>query len=170
MAPNPPLTVRLYVRADAYIVKRRNDLIGRLKRLDRQNRIDGVHIHLWPQAVSLDLLEMSDNLELREAVRSFEAWAERNDRELNGVFDRKEVSSSITDTDHVCRIAPVLALAEYEDAALRFVTPSSGADGQVSVLDRLAELEGRAELTPAEPLPGVREETSSHRSSPVAPN
>ncbi|AZH24809.1 HTH domain-containing protein [Haloplanus aerogenes] len=158
MDPNSPLTVRLYVRADASVVKRRNDLVARLKRLDRQHRIDSVHIQLWPRAVSLDLLDVSDDTELREVVRAFEAWAERQDRHVEPPFEVRTTRSTITGASDDQLVLPMLCIATYRDGLLVDVAPCGDGDAARTVedvIDALAagEQPGTETRSDSEPVP-----------------
>lgn len=145
-------------------------VVRTLERLTDRSTVDDYRVTVCGKEVPADRDQAATAFceRLLNCVEAFEAWAERNDRDLNGVFDRKETHSSITGNDRVCRVVPVLAMAEYEGTDLRFVAPSAGEAGQVSVVDRLEELEGMAEYTDADPLPDVREATHTHRSPTAA--
>jgi len=137
MDPNSPLTVRLYVRADAPIVERRNALISRLERLDQQNRIDDAHVHFWPRAVSLDLLEASEDSALPELVRSVEAWAERHGRHDDPPFDVRTTHSTITGASDERLVLPTLCIATYRGGQLVDVAPCGDGDAARTVEDVL---------------------------------
>ncbi len=144
-------------------------VVRALERLTERGTVDDYTVTVCGKEVPVDREYAPTSIceHLLSCIDAFEAWAERNDRELTGVFDRKEVYSSITGDDHTCRIAPILAMAEYEGEDLRFVTPSTGRGGRVTVLDRVEELERGVDRAEVDPLPGVRDENQSHRSPPV---
>ncbi|MHB9287763.1 HTH domain-containing protein [Halobacteriales archaeon Cl-PHB] len=164
--------VEVFVRSLAPIGAGRpqKTVVRTLERLTDRGTVDDYRVTVCGKEVPADRDQAVTAFceRLLDCVDAFEAWAERNDRALHGVFDRKEAHSSITGEDRVYRVAPVLAVAEYEGTDLRFVAPSVGDGRQVSVIDRLEELEGMAEFTDAEPLPDVRDETHTHRPPTVA--
>lgn len=79
---------------------------------------------------------------LLNRIAVFEEWARLHDQNLGAIFERVGVDDSILNREREVRQLPMLAMAEYENQHLRFVTPCETDDGRVEVLDRLEMLAG----------------------------
>lgn len=80
-------------------------------------------------------------------VSVFQEWAKRNDCSLEPAFQVRSVDSEISGEQYRALVFPVQLLAEYEGSDLRCVTPHTTDGETVTVMDRLAMLEGEEEST-----------------------
>lgn len=119
------LTIALYVRADAPTVERRDAVIDRLKRLERQNRIAEFRIHPCPRAISLGLVKQLEGEGIHELVRSVQTWAAQHDRHISPPFDIHTSHSAITGESDELLVMPVMWIAAYVSGDLVGVAPSS---------------------------------------------
>jgi hypothetical protein len=163
MEADTQLTVDLYVRADAPVVDRRNAVIGRLERLERQDRIAGFRLSHWPSAISLDLVRERDDDGIHEVVRSFETWAGRNDRRITPSFDVRTPHSSITGESDDLLVLPVMCIAAYDGDDLVGVAPSSDGGSVHTVADALDSIEAGDPPVPDVPLEGGSDSEASDR-------
>lgn len=135
--------------------------IRRLEELETRGTIDSFTVHICgrelPARPADAVTEFGTYLLNRIAV--FQEWAAVNGRSLARLFEPEHVSCAMTGEDYTRIVMPVMALAEYEDGALRFVSPCAGDERTWSVPDRLAHLvdEG-GEADGAEPLGAARAE------------
>ncbi|MFB6311487.1 MAG: HTH domain-containing protein [Salinirussus sp.] len=142
------LTVELYVRSLAPRVghERLDTVVDRLDHLastgylaDFTVRITGDEIPATPaDAVS------ETGAFLSRRVSSFESWASRTGRSLDASFERRIVASGIIGQTHTAIVPPMIAMAEFLDGDVRYVSPCSDSHGQVSVEDRLTSMESAA--------------------------
>jgi hypothetical protein len=123
MPPDPQCRLDLYVRADAPAGKRSEAVVDQLRRLERQNSISDFSIHLWPRAVSLDLLKRVDGADIVDTVRSFEVWASQHDREITPTFDVHTTHSTLTGESDELLVLPVTSVATYAEDTLVDVAP-----------------------------------------------
>lgn len=155
------LTVHLYVRGDSPSVKQRDDVIERLKRLERQDRITEFRIHPWPRAISLDLVTESEGEEIHEVVRTFERWADQHDRDIQPSFDVRTADSSITGQSDELLVLPVMCVAIYHEGKLVDIAPCRDGKSIRTVQDALDAI--AAEDVPI-PKSGPRGDTSGQDS------
>lgn len=134
--------IELYVRSLAPGQSReyQEDILGRLESLDSEGRISGFEVVLCGECVcpSLKTAETDIGSRLVGRYEAFQQWAQTQDRELPG-FEEKHTESLLTDTTITGVVFPRLTLAEYQEAELTFVAPSTNGTRQTSVLDRLEE-------------------------------
>ena len=116
--------------------------LRRLEALEGNGTIDGYEVQVCgrelPTRPSDAVTEFGVYLLNRIGV--FQEWAARNGRSFGSLFEPEEVSSAITGERYTRLVMPMLVLAEYDDRALRFVSPCEGSDRTWSVPDRLAYL------------------------------
>ncbi|MFB6160532.1 MAG: HTH domain-containing protein [Haloferacaceae archaeon] len=142
-------TADLYVRADAPVVERRNAVIERLQRLDREDRIAGFRVHAWPRAMSLDLDREAEADGTLDAVRAFESWAARQDSRVGLPFEVRTSRSSITGSSDELVVLPVFFVAASVDGALVGLAPCTAAGTAHTVGDVLDAIEaGDPQLPP----------------------
>jgi len=131
------LTVDLYVRAAAHIVERRDEVIGKLKRLEQRDRLTEFRIHPWPRAISLDLVKEIEGEEIHEVVRSFERWADQHGRHIQPPFNVRTADSSITGESDELLFLPVMCVAAYNEGKLIEVAPCRDGESIRTVDDAL---------------------------------
>ncbi len=116
--------------------------VAHLEGLRSRGVIDAVDIGIWGRQVELEDSRVPQIERIVTAVDAFTDWANRNGRQLEPFFNRREVCSMITDdSTDVCRL-PTCALAEYEGDQLVSVAPSRNpkTEQTVTVEQRLKEL------------------------------
>lgn len=133
-------TVRLYVRADADVVDRRDAIINRITQLDFHDLIDSYRIHAWPGAISLDLAREIDHEPITRIVNSFEQWADRTGVEIHPPFQYRTVASSITGAADDLLVLPMLCLATAVDGEVVDVAPSRDDEAVHTIADALDAL------------------------------
>ena len=143
--------LELYVRSLAPTGGReaQEAAIERLDRLERTGTVDAARVHVWGREIAPDSAAAGTESGRRvlDRIEAFETWARRADVSLASFFRTREVHSEITGRDYRTIVLPGMALAEYRDDTLAYVTPCSD-DGQMTtVTDRLETLElaGRSE-------------------------
>lgn len=156
MSDEEPVWLELYVRslhagaADAS----QDAAIERLAELEAADRIDGYQVLVWGDRMPGSPAEARTDAGLFALNRAavFAEWADRNDRTID-CLDHQRIESRILGETYRTLSVPVMTLAEYAGEDLRFVAPVTGADGTVTVLDRLDELaDASVPTTDLEPL------------------
>lgn len=154
------VTAELYVRslAPRGVRPKQEAVIDSLEQLTDGGPLDGYTVHVCgkqaPATPADATTEFGTFLLNRVAV--FTQWAEMNDASLGSLFQRRTVDSELTGEHGEVLDLPVMALAEYEGSALRFVTPCSGPEREWTVQQRLHALERTAEPDTSDRLPGAR--------------
>jgi hypothetical protein len=150
MTVDQPLTVDLYVRADAPVPERRDEVIDRLQYLSTHDRIAGFDVASWPRAVSLGLADRIADDGVPRTVRSFERWANRHGLRIRPLFDVRRFRSTITGETDDLLVPPVLCLAARNEEGLAWIAPVHDGASTVTVEDALDALAaGRP------PIPGL---------------
>lgn len=141
----PSLTVELYVRSLAPDEARPTvkSVVERLQRLEAADAIDNFTVHVTRKKVCPDspTARIEPGAFLLDQVSAFEAWADRNGRSVSGAFRRIVDAEGIDGSDHSGVAFPTMAMAEYEDRDLRFVSPATEGPTVNTVLDRIDVLE-----------------------------
>jgi DNA-binding Lrp family transcriptional regulator len=140
--------------------------IRRLEELEVAGTIDDYTVQICGRAVpprpSDAVSEFGTYLLNRIAV--FQEWAAVDGRSLGTHFEPETVRSTITGEEYDRIVLPVMILAEYEDDALRFVSPSEGSERTWCVPGRLEYLAKEREPRPStERLAGARGEPPDTR-------
>lgn len=130
MTDGPPsLTVELYVRSLAPDGTRLavESVVERLQRLEAGDAIANFTVHVTGKKVCphSPTARIEPGTFLLDRVASFEAWADRTGRSVSGAFRRIEDAEGIDGSDHSGVAFPTMAMAEYEDGDLRFVSPAA---------------------------------------------
>ena len=163
-----PPAVELYVRslAPRTARDRLERVVGRLTEFDREGTIESLSVRVTGKAIPATPAACVTGYGtfLCNRVAVFEEWATRSGRSLAGRFERRSVHSQFTGEDYEAIVWPELALAEYVDGDLRFVTPCVGEE-PVTVEDRLESLAGATPTDPADRL----ERAPADPPEPVAP-
>lgn len=141
------ISVELFVRSLAPDGTRPalESVVDRLHRLESADAIDDIAVHITGRKICPDspTARTGPGEFLLARVKSFEAWADRTGRSISTAFRRSEDARGIDGSDHSGIAFPTMAMAEYEDGDLRFVSPASEGSTVHAVRDRLDVLEGR---------------------------
>lgn len=161
--PSRGVHAELYVRSlaprgaedrQATVLETLDKLADRGALVDYDVRVCGQHVPATPAEAGTDFGRY-----LLNRIAVFSEWADRNGYSLDPLYDHQRIDSSITGYTRDVITMPVMALAEYEGADLRFVTPCA-VDGEiVTVEDRLDELRtgGDVETTSLPDARGIRD-------------
>lgn len=140
----PPTRIELYVRSLAPGAARatQETVIRHLRQLENDGVIDEWTTTVWGEQICPNGVEATTETGRRilDRLTAFHEWAGREGRSLQPGFSEREVSSSFTDEDYDVIKLPSMAMAEYHDDELQFVTPSCRADSVLCVWDRLEQL------------------------------
>lgn len=158
MTVDQPLTVDLYVRADAPVPERRDEVVDRLQYLSTHDRIADFEVIPWPRAVSLGLADRIADDGIPGTVRSFERWASRHGLRLRPQFDVRQSRSTITGETDDLLVLPVLCLAARDEDGLAWIVPVHDGASTVTVEDALDALAAGRPPIPGLPVP--REDAS----------
>lgn len=141
------VSVELYVRSLTPDGPRPaiESIVVRLQRLDAAGAIDELAVQVTGRKVCPESATAATEPGqfLLERVASFHAWADRTGRSISSAFVRHEGVSGIDGSDHSGVTFPTMALAEYADDDLRFVSPAVEGATVHTVGDRLDVLEER---------------------------
>lgn len=147
-----PPDIELYLRSLAPDGTRPavDDIVERLQRLDAAGAIADLTVHVTGEKVCPEspTTQTGPGQRLLDRVAAFEAWADRTDRSISEPFRRVEDARGIDGSDHSGVTFPTMAMAEYEDDDLRFVSPTTEGSVVYTVRDRLDVLVDRT----AEPV------------------
>lgn len=139
------LSVELYVRSLAPDGTRPTveSVVDSLQQLDARDAIADFTVHVTGRKVCPDspTATTEPGAFLLDRVASFENWADRTGRSVSDTFRRLEDAVGIDGSDHSGVAFPTMAMAEYEDGALRFVSPAVEGKAVHTVPDRLEVLE-----------------------------
>jgi DNA-binding Lrp family transcriptional regulator len=144
--------------------------VRRLEELEAEGTIDDYTVQVCGRAVpprpSDAVSEFGTYLLNRIAV--FREWAAGEGRSLGAHFQPETVRSTVTGTEYERIVFPIMSLAEYEDGALRFVSPCEGSERTWSVPGRLEYLAAEGETgARTERLAGASEEPPDTRLLPT---
>jgi len=117
---------------------RRSRAIDRLQRLEASGTLDDGRVRLWGKRVRPNTPEARTEVgrTVLERVELFRDWARNEDRSLRPfVQDRSRGKEFEV-------LLPTMALAEYRDGDLVFVSPCTDAEEGHTVFDRLDALAG----------------------------
>jgi hypothetical protein len=123
-------------------------VVRRLEWLVTDDRLDTLEVETWPAAVPADAERLLGSHErtVHERLQAFEDWADRQGRDLGPGFEQRPAGHTYLDTpiERVWTL-PAVALAEYRDGELVWVTPSADETGIDSVDEHLEDLLWRSE-------------------------
>lgn len=140
-----PANVEVYVRSlSPEGAPEQHALFDRLNTLSMAGVIDYWTVHVVGKEVCPDIATATDPGQfICERIQEFNAWAERNDMSLGAFFERRPVTSQITDEEYEAMVIPSVTLAEFDDeGTLQFVAPSFDGETQHTPATRLDELVG----------------------------
>lgn len=139
------MSMELFVRSltPSGAAQRQEAILDRLERLDERGVIDGYTVTVWgEQVVPGSLAARTDaGKEIVATVDSFEEWASAMGVSVDRFFEEQSVESAVTGERYAATSLPVLAMAEYVDGDLAWVTPHEDEDGVHTVVDRLDRIE-----------------------------
>lgn len=141
---NRGVYVELYVRslAPRGVLDRQRAVVASIERLAAEGRVSGHTVRVCGREIPATGAGTTTDFGdfLLDRIAAFSSWADRNDYSLGRLFDERTLDSSLTDEHRETVAVPVMALAEYEGADLRFVAPCSADGTTITVRDRLEEL------------------------------
>lgn len=150
----PEVTIELFVRCAAPdgAEAQQNAVLDRLAELERRGTIDGYDVRIWGKQVNAAAASAGDcGRFAAQRTAEFREWAARNGVSIDSFFQRRHLSSLITDEETEVIVFPLICLAIYEDGDLRSVAPCVDDGRPFSVNDHLDVLEagnGRLLRTP----------------------
>jgi hypothetical protein len=111
--------------------------------LDRRDLVDGVDVTVWGNAVcpNGESADTATGQQILGQLAAFRAWGQRTDADATLPFDRKTVSSSITDERYEKIVLPELCLGVFCDGELELVLPCEVDEVSQGVLDFLSSFE-----------------------------
>lgn len=100
-------------------------IVERLGELEAAGAIDEFSVQVWGKRVGLDTVDAETDhaREVVETVDSFREWADRNDLSVGTFFETRRVDNRITDDSYTALELPSMAMAEYRDGDLEWVSP-----------------------------------------------
>lgn len=144
MARQPGSRIELNVRSlasrtDSGVQER---AVGLLERLHTRGEVR-FSVRVWGERVGLSTtaVETTCGQDLLERVGAYRGWANRANVSLEPFFESRATTSRITGEEYTELRLPVLAMAEYEDDEVVYVTPHEDGGQVRSVADRLDRLE-----------------------------
>lgn len=142
--------VALYVRSLASRSGCQRRMITRLQALDASGHVDGVDVRVWGSEVSISErpVETESRREILNTVRAFREWADRNGVSMEQCYENRTRVAERTDEEFTTLRLPVLALAEYEDSELVWVTPHERESRTQTVAERVETLATEVGDTP----------------------
>lgn len=144
-------TLELFVRSlhPRGATQRQEAIISRLDRMEEADVIDGYTVSVWGDEIVRDgpSSETEMGRYVRDRLAEFQDWAAAEGVSIDRFYQTLTIDSELTGTTFERTTLPIMALAEYEDDDLVYLTPHEG-DEVESVVDRLDVLAG--EHDPAE--------------------
>jgi len=118
---------------------RQEGVIERLQDLAEAETIDGFELVVTGQCICPDsaAVETDTGRFLLDRLRAFEAWAERDGVTLDPCYRRRDEKSTYTGERHTGISVPNIAMAEFSDGDLAFLTPCWTDGRRVTVEERL---------------------------------
>jgi hypothetical protein len=135
-----PLSIDLYLRDGASSARPRQEALRtRLRRLESTPLVDELTEHVWPSRVC------DDTPDLLERVEGWEAWAEASGCSLAPAFERRVVTSMVSETTHEEVVLPVVWV-DVRAGDQRLIAPHVD-DGPYTVPEFVTALETRDGLS-----------------------
>lgn len=135
-------TLEVYVRSLTPSKNRQLDgILDRVDRLETTGVLADSTVHVVGEAVCPRTAMATDaGQHVCERVEEFRDWARRTDRRIESFFPTRTVRHGIIGDDYEKIVFPTVAIAEFVQGELAFVTPCT--DGEVALTpgDRLDEL------------------------------
>ncbi len=158
MPDDPTPHIELYVRSllpdGAH--DRQETVIRRLRRLDREDLIEGLSVIVWGKQLSRTsaAAHTEEGRYILNRVAEFKSWALSNNVSLESFYQTTDVESEVTDESYTAITLPVMGLAEYHDGELVHVAPCTEGEVVHTIVERLDRLEaGRPSAVGGEPSP-----------------
>jgi len=141
--------VELYVRslAPCGTSTEQNEIVERLRDLERRDVVDDVDLTVWGDAVCLDgaSATVGTGTQVADRVREFYSWCADGPASLDPFFTWSTVESSLSGDSFRRVVLPQRCLALYDDGQLQEVYPRQ-VDGAVeSLADGVRSLEPTAD-------------------------
>lgn len=138
-----PDRVEVYVRSlSPEGTPQQQAIFDRLDALSAEGVIDYWTVHVVGKEVCPETATSTEPGQLIcERIEQFKDWADDEDVSFGPFFERRRVSSELTDESYETMVLPSLTLAEFDsDDTLQFVTPCFRDEGQLTPANRLEEL------------------------------
>lgn len=139
-----PRTIELWVRSFAPTATgpTRERALEQVARLEANGTVDAITVDGWGAEIEVDTLSerVPQIRKIERRLTAFEEWADRNGRDLEPFFRRRQVESTITGERHDVYRLPTVALAEFDDRGLVHVAPCRDGDRTIDVFDRFDAL------------------------------
>lgn len=133
--------VELYVRSLAPTTgrERQETVIRRLRDLVEAGAVDGFELVVTGQCICPDSAAAETDIGrfLLERLRTFEEWAEEEGAALDPCYRRRDETPVYTGERYTGISVPNLAMAEFSDGDLSFLTPCRVDGRRVTVEERL---------------------------------
>lgn len=141
--------VELYVQslAPCGTSAEQNEVVERLRDLERRDVVDHVDLTVWGDAVCLDgaSATVGTGRHVAERVREFHSWCENGRDSLQPFFTWSTVESSLSGDSYRRVVLPHRCLAVYAGDQLEAVYPRQSEGAVQSLADGLRSLEGAAD-------------------------
>lgn len=142
--------VELYVRSLASRSGCQRRMMTQLQALDASGDVDGVDVRVWGSEVCISEhpVETESRREILNTVGAFREWADRNGVSMEQCYENRTRVADRTGEEFTTLRLPVLALAEYEDGELAWVTPHERDGRTQTVAERVEKLATEVGETP----------------------
>lgn len=140
--PSPAPAIEVYVRELA--PKEDPELRAFLDRIDRLASTDTIAdstVHVVGDEICPETAEVTDaGGHICQRMSEFSRWAEASGKRLDPFFRTTDVDRTITDEEYTKISFPTVAIAEYVDEELQFVTPCMDGDTTITPRERIDAL------------------------------
>lgn len=140
----PQIRLELYVRSllPRGACESQEAIVDRLQELADEGAVDAVDVTVWGRGIATSTAAATEvGRELQQRVEQFTGWAGERGLTLRPRFERRSVSSRLTDESYDAIYFPAMAVAAFRNDDLAFVAPSADGTTVYTVEDVLAAFE-----------------------------
>jgi hypothetical protein len=140
----PVQRLELYIRSliPSGTCRHQEYVVGRLQQLEEAGYVEDSSVTVWGSRTCLSSpvsrTEMGQTI--NACLADFTEWARENGKTLRPCFETTEVSSELADEEFTAVILPIMALVEYGEDGIQFVSPCSDGTQVYTVRDRVDRL------------------------------
>lgn len=141
-------TLELFVRSLAPTARsgELETVLDRLDALVERGVVDDYSVTVWGEEVRADgdaVERTAIGRHVLDSLASFRAWAADNDASVSRFYETRPVERGLLGEEYTVTTLPVVAMAEYGDGDLQYVTPHEMEGTVRTVRDRLDVLAER---------------------------